>query len=46
MAPFFSAEQFERVYVLLRQERKIHMQRREMIRVFLEGLFWLARSGA
>jgi len=46
MAPFFSAEQFERVYALLRQEWKIHTQRRETIRVFLEGLFWLARSGA
>ncbi len=46
MAPFFSAEQFERVYALLRQERKIHTQRRETIRVFREGRFWLARSGA
>jgi len=46
VAPFFSAEQCERVYALLRQERKIHTQRRETLRVFLEGLFWLARSGA
>ncbi len=46
MEVFFSAEQFERVYALLQHERKIHIRRRETIRVFLEGLFWLARSGA
>ena len=43
---FISAAQFERVYGLLRQERKIHTKRREQVRVFLEALFWLDRSGA
>jgi len=46
MEPFFSAAQFERVYTLLRQERKIHTKRREAVRQFLEALFWLSRSGA
>ena len=46
MDPFISAEQFERVYGLLRQERKIHTKEREKVRLFLEALFWLDRSGA
>jgi transposase len=46
MAPFISAAQFERVYGLLRQERKIHTQERETIRRFLEAVFWIDRSGA
>jgi transposase len=43
---FISAEQFERVYGLLRQEPKIHTREREKVRVFLEGVFWIDRSGA
>ncbi len=46
MGPFLSEEQFARVYGLLRQERKIHTKRREAIRVFLEGVYWIDRSGA
>lgn len=46
MEPFISAEQFERVYGLLRQERKIHTKERETIRRFLEAVFWIDRSGA
>jgi transposase len=44
--PFISAEQFERVYGLLRQERKIHTKEREKVRVFLEAVYWIDRSGA
>ncbi len=43
---FFSAEQFDRLYALLRQERKIHTTRREAIGRFLEASFWVCRSGA
>ena len=46
MEPFFSAEQFGRVYALLRQERKIHTKQREAIRRFLEAVCWMSRSGA
>jgi transposase len=42
--PNISAEQFERVYGLLRQERKIHTKEREKVRVFLEAVFWTDRS--
>lgn len=44
--PFFSAAQFERVYALLRQERRIHTGQRERERRFLEAVYWLGRSGA
>jgi transposase len=43
---FFSEDQFTRLYALLRQERKIHTKQRETIRVFLEALYWIGRSGA
>src|SRR5688572_25347074 len=46
MEAFIRADQFERVYGLLRRERKIHTKGRDKVRRFLEGLFWLARSGA
>ena len=46
MGPFISEEQFERVYGLLRQERKIHTKQRAVIRRFLEAVFWVSRSGA
>ncbi len=46
MEPLISAEQFERVYALLRRERTIHTKQREAIRRFLEAVFWVGRSGA
>ena len=46
MERFFSEEQFARVYALLRRERKIHTKERETIRQFVEGLYWMSRSGA
>ena len=46
MEAFIRADQFERVYALLRQEGKIHTKQRERVRVFLEAVFWVARSGA
>ncbi len=46
MERFFSAEQFARVYGLLQGERKIHTKQREAIRVFLEAVYWVGRSGA
>ena len=44
--PFITAEQFARVYGVLRGERKIHTQQREQVRLFLEAIFWMSRSGA
>lgn len=46
MEPFLDEEQFARVYGLLRRERKIHTKEREAIRVFVEGVLWIDRSGA
>jgi transposase len=46
MEPFLSEEQFERVYGLLRAERKIHTKEREAVRVFVEAAVWIDRSGA
>ena len=46
MERFISAEQFERVYGRLRQERKIHTTQREQVRTFLEAVFWVTRGGA
>ncbi len=46
MGAFIRADQFERVYALLRQERKIHTKQREAIRRFLEAVSWVSRSGA
>lgn len=43
---FLGDEQFERLYVLLRGEPKIHTKERERERLFLEALCWLARGGA
>ena len=43
---FLGEEQFERLYVLLQGEAKIHTKERERERRFLEALCWLARSGA
>jgi transposase len=40
------ADQFERVYGLLRQEPKIHTREREKVRTFLEAVFWVTRGGA
>ena len=46
MEPFLDEAQFARVYGVLRGERKIHTQEREAVRVFLEGVLWIDRSGA
>ncbi len=43
---FLSAAQFERVYEVLRQERKIHTKQREVVRRFLQAVYWIDRSGA
>jgi transposase len=43
---FIRADQFERVYGLLRQEPKIHTKEREKVRTFLEAVFWVTRGGA
>ena len=43
---FLGEEQFERLYVLLQGEPRIHTKERERERRFLEALCWLARSGA
>lgn len=46
MARFFSEGQFDRLYALLRRERKIHTGRRERERRFLEAVCWIDRGGA
>ncbi len=46
METFLSAEQFARVYALLQAERKIHTRQREQVRLFLEAVYWMGRSGA
>ena len=46
MEPFLSEAQFDRVYGLLRAERKIHTKERETVRMFVEGVLWIDRSGA
>ena len=46
MEPFLSEGQFERVYGLLRAERRIHTKEREAVRVFVEAAVWIDRSGA
>ena len=43
---FLSAEQFARVYVVLQAERKIHTRQREQVRLLLEAVYWMGRSGA
>ncbi len=46
MKRLLSTDQFERLYRLLRGERKIHTKRRALVRRFLEAVLWLGRSGA
>ena len=46
MAAFLSDEQFERVYAVLRGERKIHTKASAAVRLLLEAVSWLGRSGA
>ena len=46
MERFFSEGQFDRLYALLRRERKIHTKQREAIRRFVEAVYWMSRSGA
>lgn len=41
-----SAEQFARVYGPLQAERKMHTRQRAQVRLFLEAVYWLGRSGA
>ena len=42
----FSAAQFDRVYRLVRSERRIHTKQRAAIRRFLEASSWICRGGA
>ncbi len=44
--PLLREDQFERVYALLRGERRIHTKVRERERRFLEAVCWINRSGA
>jgi len=44
--PFLRDEQFERVYLLLQHEPKIHTKDRERVRLLLEAVYWMDRSGA
>jgi putative transposase len=44
--PFLRADQFERLYLLLQGEPKIHTSQRERVRLFLEAIYWMCRSGA
>lgn len=46
MEQFLREDQFERLYGLLQQERKIHTKERERERRFLEAVYWMDRSGA
>jgi transposase len=46
MERVFGEEQFDRLYALLRQERRIHTGQRERERRFLEAIHWMGRSGA
>ena len=46
MEPFFSTEQFDRLYALLRRERRSHTGQREREHRCLEAIFWMSRSGA
>ena len=46
MEAFLGTEQFARVYALLQAERKIHTRQREQVRLFLEAVYWMGRSGA
>jgi transposase len=46
MGPFLREARFDRVYGLLRAERKIHTKEREAARLFVEGVLRIDRSGA
>ncbi len=46
MERFFSEDQFGRLDALLRRERKMHTQQREAVRLFVEAISWMSRSGA
>ena len=43
---FLREDQFERLYALLRGERKIHTRVRARERRFLEAVLWIGRGGA
>ena len=46
MGPFLCADQLEWGYGLLRRKRKIHTKQHESVRLFLEAVCWVGRSGA
>ena len=46
MQYYLSESAFARMYEYLRSERNIHTGKRESIRLFLEGIYWMVRSGA
>jgi len=37
---------FDRMYEYLQSERKIHTGDKKKIRIFMEAMYWMARSGA
>ena len=37
---------FEKMYTYLRSERNIHTSNKQKVRIFLEAVYWMARSGA
>ena len=46
MECFLRDDQFDRVYALVQDERKIHTKQRERERGFVEAVCWMCRSGA
>jgi len=46
VASFLRDEQFERVYLLLQHAPKVHTKDRERVRLRLEAVYWMERSGA
>lgn len=46
MHHYIEASGFERMYAYLQSERHIHTGDKEKIRLFLEAVYWMARSGA
>lgn len=37
---------FDRMYEYLQSERKIHTSDKKKVRIFMEAMYWMARSGA
>ena len=46
MQHFIEESAFERMYEYLRSERRVHTKDKEKVRMFLEAIYWMARSGA